>query len=491
MLRFFKLNHLLLIMMIVLPLTITSCSKNQKRSDSQGDSYLAAEVKYHSNGYLTSESVENLRLMQMEVKAISAYEFALPIAGIQKWHLGFLEDGDYGDWVLYDNLAQKIPILTANQTTPYTVSYVDLSVSPYYLEIPAGRIGGLVLDIYQRPQADLGVMGPDEGKGGKYLLVGPGQEEPEGHDAQWVINSSCNLVFLGTRIIGADKETTDKLRRQHFVYKVGESKENQKFIPASETPNWVGAQATGLQYWKDVYDVLKNEPVEGINRIILTQLRDLGITKSGGFNPDEEQKEILTRAAEKGDAIAMVNTFSKKSYKSRHWSDRNWRYILNQSRLDLMHPDYYEAKEMASFSYEAITTSKAMVLPIREQGSKYLAAYLDDKDEWLDGSNTYEILIPANAPAKDFWSIAVYDNKTRALIDNEQGKAIVNNRGEIKIEDDGSVKVFIGPTVPEGYENNWVQSNSGKGFFIYLRLYAPTEEYYDKSWKMPDIKRVK
>ena len=302
------------------------------------------------------QSVENLRKAHMEIKAISAYEFALPIVGIQKWHLGFLGEAEHGDWVYYDNLAQKAPILTANQTTPYTATYVDLSVSPYYIEIPAGRIGGLVLDIYQRPQADLGIMGPDGGKGGKYLLVGPGQEEPKGHDADWVIHSNCNLVFLGTRIIGTDKETTDKLRYQHFVYKPGDNKENQKYIAASETPTWNGAQSTGLQFWQDVYYVLKNEPVEEMNRIILTQLRDLGITKSGGFNPDEEQTKILTRAAIKGDAIAMVHTFSKKSYKSKHWPDRNWRYILNQSRLDLMHEDYYEIKEMASFSYEDIST---------------------------------------------------------------------------------------------------------------------------------------
>lgn len=40
------------------------------------------------------------------------------------------------------------------------------------IEIPAGRIGGLVLDLYQRPQADFGVLGPNEGKDDKYLLVG-------------------------------------------------------------------------------------------------------------------------------------------------------------------------------------------------------------------------------------------------------------------------------------------------------------------------------
>lgn len=132
-----------------------------------------------------------------------------------------------------------------------------------------------------------------------------------------------------------------------------------------------------------------------------------------------------------------------------------------------------------------------MVLPTRNQGSKYLGAYVDENEQWLDGSNTYEILIPPNAPAKDFWSIAVYNNKLRTLIANKQGKAIVNNLRQLKTEADGSVRVFIAPEAPVGYEDNWIQSNVGEGFFVYLRLYGPTEAYYDKSWKMPDIKRIK
>jgi len=281
-------------------------------------------VQYYDNGYLIEDSVEKLRTEQFLIKAVTAYELALPIAGIQKWHLGFLEDAEHGDWVFYDGHAQKVPILTANQTTPYTVTYVDLATSPYYIEIPAGRIGGLVLDIYQRPQADLGILGPDAGNGGKYLLIGPGQDVPDGHDAQWVIESNCNLVFLGTRIIGADAETTDNLRRQHFVYPIGGSRADQEYIAASHEPTWHGSQATGLQYWKDVFDVLRNEPVQDVNRMILTLIRDLGIQKSKGFHPEAEQEKILIAAAEKGDAIAMVNTFSKRSYKNlwlAHWPE--------------------------------------------------------------------------------------------------------------------------------------------------------------------------
>jgi len=60
----------------------------------------------------------------------------------------------------------------------------------------------------------------------------------------------------------------------------------------------------------------------------------------------------------------------------------------------------------------------------------------------------------------------------------------------MKVEADGSVKVFVAPEPPVGYENNWVQSNVNEGFFVYFRLYGPLEAYYDKSWKMPDVKLV-
>jgi hypothetical protein len=46
------------------------------------------------------------------------------------------------------------------------------------------------------------------------------------------------------------------------------------------------------------------------------------------------------------------------------------------------------------------------------------------------------------------------------------------------------------PTAPQGFENNWVQTLPGKHWFSYFRLYAPTEAYFDKSWKLDDITAV-
>ncbi len=448
-------------------------------------------VQFEENGYIKSSSVNDVRYEHLRIKAVSAYEYALPIVALEEWHKNFLKEAELSDWLIYDNQASKKPILTANTTTPYVISFVNLAESNYYIEIPAGPVAGLVIDIYQRPMSDLGIIGPDKGKGGKFLLIGPEAEIPENNNADYIIKSTSNLVFVGSRIIGLSGEAYEKNLNAHRLYKVGGDGSEQKFIKATTDPQWMGNQPHGIAYWTNLNDVLQNEPVVDRNRFILTQLRGTGIEKGKVFSPNDLQKEILIESEKTGNAIAMVNTFSRESYKERHWSDRNWLYVLNMEYLNHLHPNYYEVQEIASYSYEAITTSKGMVLNNVGSGSKYLGAYLDENKNWLDGKNTYEIIVPKDAPANQFWSITAYDNDTRCIIQNTEGKSDISSvMDNLKVEDNGNVKVYVGPKAPKGYENNWIPSNPKKGFFVYLRLYGPLKTYYDKSWKMSDVKRI-
>jgi hypothetical protein len=56
--------------------------------------------------------------------------------------------------------------------------------------------------------------------------------------------------------------------------------------------------------------------------------------------------------------------------------------------------------------------------------------------------------------------------------------------------DDGSVDIFVSPKAPKGWENNWVQSVPGKGWFPAFRFHSPTQAYFDKSWKLADIVKI-
>jgi len=37
-------------------------------------------------------------------------------------------------------------------------------------------------------------------------------------------------------------------------------------------------------------------------------------------------------------------------------------------------------------------------------------------------------------------------------------------------------------------ENNWIQSNKGEFFFVYIRLYGPEEGFFDQTYPMNKIK---
>jgi hypothetical protein len=55
---------------------------------------------------------------------------------------------------------------------------------------------------------------------------------------------------------------------------------------------------------------------------------------------------------------------------------------------------------------------------------------------------------------------------------------------------DGSYDIYFGPNAPAGKETNWRRTVPGKSFFTILRLYGPTQAYFDQSWKPGDIEKV-
>jgi hypothetical protein len=103
----------------------------------------------------------------------------------QRWTREEFGAGNLG-YVDYVDFKDKLGILTANATTPYAQAFPNLAESgPLVFEFPSGALAGGLLDFWQRPITDTGQLGPDKGKGGKYLILGPGQRgitpAPEGY----------------------------------------------------------------------------------------------------------------------------------------------------------------------------------------------------------------------------------------------------------------------------------------------------------------------
>ena len=133
-----------------------------------------------------------------------------------------------------------------------------------------------------------------------------------------------------------------------------------------------------------------------------------------------------------------------------------------------------------------------MVLKMIGAGSQYAVAAADKNGDSLDGAKTYRLNIPPNAPAKDFWSVVVYDPQSRSELQTSQPFPSKNNkRDKLIVNADGSVDLYYGPKAPAGKEANWTQTVTGKSWFAYLRLYGPLDPWFDKTWRPGEFELVK
>ena len=141
-----------------------------------------------------------------------------------------------------------------------------------------------------------------------------------------------------------------------------------------------------------------------------------------------------------------------------------------------------------NFHYPYTAVTPAMALTRAGAGSDYASAFVDSKKQPLDGSKTYKLTVPANPPAKDFWALTMYDNQTRSQLQTSQEFPTVGSQTKgIKKNKDGSFDIYFGPKAPEGYENNWLETIPGKGWFTILRIYGPLQPWIDQTWRPGEI----
>jgi hypothetical protein len=423
--------------------------------------------------------------------ATQAYLWALPLVSYAQWHQ--VHRDVFGatnfDLVHYVTYQDRLGLITANGTTPYILNFIDLNqTGPLVIELPSGPTAGGVSDFWQRECGVLGEMGPDEGEGGNHLVVPPGQTAPEADGYHLLPASGMNVMF-GFRTLDPDPERAQRLVEGVRIYPYADRADPPptRIISPGGRP-WSGDQPGGLDYWRRLHAIYQSEVVDERDRFYLAMLRQLGIEKDKPFTPDRRLTDILIQGAEAGELMAQANTFAKRFEDVRYWPDRQWELLIVLDNSAQRAEHYDQLLERASWFYEAVSFSEAMKSQTPGLGQAYLGSYTDSQGDWLDGGTQYTLHIPADPPAKLFWSVTVYDVKTRCLIDNQQGRGDRGSRdSDLHTNADGSVDLHFGPTTPTGHESNWIQTIPNSHWFSYFRLYGPLEPYFDRSWKLGDI----
>lgn len=116
------------------------------------------------------------------------------------------------------------------------------------------------------------------------------------------------------------------------------------------------------------------------------------------------------------------------------------------------------------FFYVATVNTPAMALKMVGKGSQYAFIAADKDGGHLDGAKTYRLNIPANVPAKDFWSVVIYDPQTRSELQTSQPFPSRNNKRDKLITNaDGSVDLYSVPPRPSGRKRTGLRPCRRKG----------------------------
>jgi hypothetical protein len=427
-------------------------------------------------------------------RAVQAYVWATPFVSLSAVFESL--ERDYGATLTRQALFEQsvtsdLKVFTGNNTTIYAFGHLDLKKhGPIVVEAPAGSVGGID-NHWQYPLMDIGPFGPDEGRGGRFLVLPPGYEGdvPDGY---FVVQSDTHQNFYLLRGVPQDGDVQGAI----------DSLRTGRLYPLSATADppvteWFNASGmpgdmtfpTDYRYFELLARHLTDEPPRPEDKAMLGMLAPLGIEHGKPFEPDARVRAILERAATVGNAMSRSIAYNSRNPNRVYMEGSQWEWVFLTESANFETESYLDVDARVTFSHQALFTAQGMVQKLVGAGSQYLAAYKDVDGDWLDGGESYRLHVDPDVPVEDFWSVMVYDAETRSMIVNDQVPGR-DSYGDLITNADGSADLYFAPTPPEGLETNWVKTLPGQGFFLYFRAYGPTQEFFDLSWRLNDLEKL-
>ncbi|MEQ9692561.1 DUF1254 domain-containing protein [Shimia sp. SDUM112013] len=428
--------------------------------------------------------------------AYQAYMDGIKIASMDAMLRGIEEWGPANSTVVQfaDLMDSKALFLTPNTTSVYQTASLRMTDEPWVIETPPNVLGFLN-NAWFKYVMDFGNLGPDEGKGGKFLILPPGFEgEVDASGFTDVVQTDTYAHWVLWRgytdengsPAAAVKATQDMFRM--YPLSQADSPPEMTFVNVSGKEFNTIHLMDGRMF-EEVNNVIQSEPLLGENPELLGHLAAIGIIKGQEFTPDARMQSILDRAAAAG-AVTVKTLISKPRDDRAYWypGESYWQNAFPGGAYTWIIDGATVQDFRSAFHFYATGVTPAMAVKAVGKGSQYAFTYRDSDGNALDGGKTYKLTVPANPPAKDFWSFTLYDNQTRSMLQTDkQFPALGSNDASVVENADGSTDIYFGPTPPEGKEGNWLQTVPGKGWNTIMRLYGPLEPWFDQTWRPGEI----
>ena len=192
-------------------------------------------------------------------------------------------------------------------------SPVRHSIIDFVTRVTTDGSPDFVPPVNQRWVADMGLPGPDAGKGGKHLLLPPDYKGQVPTSGYYVHRASSNRQIIGARSLPVNGDVKGAKERLKAI----------KVYPLNSTPGWSEPQwldVTGktqdttpvqwedsLAFWEMLHKTVDSEPSYAGYHNYYGELAALGIEKGKPFAPDARMKRILAEAARVGTRRCACN----------------------------------------------------------------------------------------------------------------------------------------------------------------------------------------
>ncbi|MGG5240706.1 DUF1254 domain-containing protein [Pseudomonas lurida] len=379
---------------------------------------------------------------------------------------------------------------TPNADTPYSFVWMDLRSEPLVLTLPKiedNRYYSVqLIDLYTHNLAYLGTRSTGN-NGGHYMIAGPDWKGQQPVDVDRVIYSESTIAYALYRTQLFDEKDLNKVKQIQNGYKVQSLSSYVKQAAPAKAPKieWPKPTATmteGPQLFRYLNFMLAFAAPQDSEKDMLARFAKIGIAPGAPFKVNQltaEQRKALDAGI--ADARAEYSAFKKDKIDTHQVSSND--LYGNRDRLQNNYLYRFAGAELGIFGNSA---SEAVNL-------RYT---LDSEGKPANGArHSYTVHFAKDQlpPTDAFWSLTMYDAKTRLLVPNHKKRYLINSQmlDRLKRDADGGLTLALQHhEPPKDEQSNWLPAPPGP-FYAVLRIYLPKPEVVNGQWSLPPLTPLK
>ncbi|MBT2375364.1 DUF1254 domain-containing protein [Pseudomonas fluorescens] len=379
--------------------------------------------------------------------------------------------------------------VTPNSDTPYSFVWLDLRAEPVVLTLPTieeNRYYSVqLIDLYTHNFGYLGTRSTGN-NGGHYMITGPDWKGQQPANIDRVVRSESNIAYALYRTQLFDDKDLGKVKQIQGGYKVERLSRyvNQPAVKASKIiwPKPSPHMSDSPQLFRYLNFMLAFAAPQDSEKDLLARFATIGIEAGKPFDLkalNTEQRKALEDGI--ADGKAEFAAFKKDKLDTHKVS--NGDLFGSRDHLQNNYLYRYAGANMGMFGNSS-------------DEAAYISYFVDSEGKPANGarhSYTLHFAKDQLPPADAFWSLTLYDGKTKLLVPNHKKRYLITSRmlPKLKLDADGGLTLALQHhEPPQAEQSNWLPAPPGP-FYAVLRIYLPKPEVGNGQWKQPPLTPLK